>query len=113
MDLEAGTDRAPVSPYPTLQAWRELYPEASVVSVTGNLDVIAEHFLESAEDFPGDLKEHLDVALIESPLLKEALVWHKPSKSLLVADSAFKVTCPLREGGPGSFALISARPNRS
>jgi hypothetical protein len=42
-------------------------------------------------DLPEDLKEDLDVAIYESALVREALVWHKPSKTLLVSDSAFLV----------------------
>ena len=77
---------------PRAQAWREIFPEARVLSATFRIAVIAEFLLNAEDDLPKALRQDLDVSLLKTPLLQEAVFWHKPSASLLVADSGFFVS---------------------
>jgi hypothetical protein len=68
-----------------------VFPEAAIVSVVGMGSTITEYILTSEQDLPPQLADDLAVAIYRSPLLTEAVLYHRPSRTLLVADSAFKV----------------------
>ncbi len=80
----------------SLDTWRDIFPEARVVSVHPGVNVIAEYLLEGPPDeasthLPTPLRQDLEVAVLETPLLREMIVCHKPSKTLFVADSGFYI----------------------
>lgn len=80
----------------SLVTWREVFPEARVVSVHPRINVISEFLLEgpstdAPSQLPLPLRKDLDVAVYETPLLREMVLTHKPSKTLFVADSGFYI----------------------
>lgn len=81
----------------SLITWREVFPEARVVSVHPRINVIAEHLFEGSgaggagEQLPVELREDLGVGVLQTLLLRELIVCHKPSRTLLVSDSGFYI----------------------
>lgn len=78
----------------SLATWREVFPEARIVSVHPRVNVIAEYLLEGSpseavEALPQALRKDLEVGVLQTPLLREMILCHKPSRTLFVADSGF------------------------
>ena len=68
------------------------------MSVTPRVNVIVEYLLEgqaaAAEPsaaLPAILGKDLEMGVLQAPLLRELIVCHKASRTLLVADSGFFV----------------------
>lgn len=66
------------------------------MSVTPRVNVIVEYLLEGNNDdplaaLPPILTKDLEMGVLRAPLLRELIVCHKASRTLLVADSGFFV----------------------
>ena len=81
----------------SLITWREVFPEARVVSVHPKINVIAEYLFEGSragraeEQLPVELRKDLEVGVLPTLLLRELIVCHKPSRTLFVSDSGFYI----------------------
>jgi len=81
----------------SLITWREVLPEARVVSVHPKINVIAEYLFEGSKaggaegQLPVELREDLEVGVLQTLLLRELIVCHKPSGTLFVSDSGFYI----------------------
>jgi len=79
----------------SLITWREVLPEARVVSVHPKINVISEYLFEGSRaggakgQLPVELRKDLEVGVLQTLLLRELIVCHKPSQTLFVSDSGF------------------------
>lgn len=62
------------------------------MSVMAQVGVPVDYLLQSSHQLPPQLREDLDMVLLRSLLLKEAIILHKSSRTILVADSGFEVS---------------------
>ncbi len=68
-----------------------MYPDIKVLSVKGNVRVKVDQILDTEDDLPQELSSDIALVMMDALVLKEAIILHKPSKTVFVADSGFKV----------------------
>lgn len=68
-----------------------MYPALKILSVKGNVGVKVDQILDTEDDLPQELTPDIALVIMDALVLKEAIILHKPSKTVFVADAGFKV----------------------